>query len=132
VARVVADDARGLYASPSYLRRAHLPKSPDDLAKHAAITYNGEPSTLSTWRRSRVVFATDSVLAAREAALGGLGIVVLPHYLAEDAVAGGRLREVMPGSVPATRRIYVVYLPSPFLPPHVRAGVDALTRALAG
>jgi DNA-binding transcriptional LysR family regulator len=131
VARAVADDARGLYASPSYLRRAHPPKTLDDLARHAAITYSGEPTALSTWRRSRVVFATDSVLAAREAALGGLGLVVLPHYLADDEVAAGRLREVMPGSVPATRRIFVVYLPSPFQPPHVRACVEALTRGLA-
>src|SRR5262249_32949624 len=69
VARAVADAARGLYASPSYLRRAHAPKAPGDLARHAAITYSGEPTALSTWRRSRVVFATDSVLAAREAAL---------------------------------------------------------------
>jgi DNA-binding transcriptional LysR family regulator len=131
VARTVGDDARGLYASPSYLRRAHPPKTLDDLARHAAIMYSGEPTALSTWRRSRVVFATDSVLAAREAALGGLGIVVLPHYLAGDEVAAGRLREVMPGSVPATRRIFVLYLPSPFQPPHVRACVDALTRGLA-
>jgi DNA-binding transcriptional LysR family regulator len=131
VARQVADDRRRIYASPSYLRRAHLPRAPEDLAGHAAITYSGEPTLLTALRRSRVVFATDSVLAAREAALGGIGIAVLPEYLALDDVSAGRLREVLPGSVPVTRRVYVLYLPSPFLPPPVRVCVDALVRALA-
>jgi DNA-binding transcriptional LysR family regulator len=129
VARPIADDRRGLYASPSYLRRAPVPKTPEDLAGHAVVTYSGE-SASPTGKRGRVVFATDSVLAAREAALGGLGIVALPEYLAAFDVAAGRLREILPGSVPTTRRIYVMYLPSPFLPPHVRVCVEALTRAL--
>jgi len=126
VARPLADDRRGLYASPSYLRRAHLPKTPDDLAAHAAIRYSGA-SAASQRPRGRVVFATDSVLAAREAALAGLGIAELPEYLTVDDVQAGRLREVLPGTMPATRKIYAVYLPSRYLPAHVRACVDLLT-----
>ena len=130
VARAVADDARGLYASLSYLERASAPETVEDLAGHATITYGGEPAALSTWKRGPVVFATDNVLAAKEAALGGLGLVALPHYLASDEVAAGRLSEVLPGAVPATRRVFVLHLPSPFQPPSVRACVNALTRGL--
>lgn len=125
VARPLTEDRRGLYASPSYLRRAKTPRTLDALASHAVIAYSGGATRL---RRGRLVFATDSILAAREAALGGLGIAELPAYLARDDVAAGTLREVLPGAVPVTRKIYALYLPSRYLPPQVRAFVDVLVR----
>jgi DNA-binding transcriptional LysR family regulator len=125
VARALTDDRRGLYASPAYLRGALAPRTLDALASHALVAYSGGPTAL---RLGRVVFATDSILAAREAARGGLGIAELPDYLARDDVATGLLREVLPGALPATRKIYVLYLPSRFLPPQVRAFVELLVR----
>jgi len=125
VARTLTEDRRGLYASPAYLRGHGAPKTTADLASHALITYSGGSSVL---RRGRVVFATDSILAAREAARGSLGIVELPAYLAREDVAAKALREVLPGAVPATRKIYALYLPSRYLPPQVRAFVDLLVR----
>jgi DNA-binding transcriptional LysR family regulator len=77
------------------------------------------------------VFATDSLLAAREAARSGLGIAELPDYLVHDDVAAGSLREVLPGALPTTRKIYALYLPSRYLPPQVRAFVDLLIRDAA-
>jgi len=126
VARELADDRRGLYASPSYLRGARAPRTLDDLASHALIAYSGAPTRL---RRGRAVFATDSILAAREAARGGLGIAELPEYLAHDDVASGSLRELLPGALPATRKIYALYLPSRYLPPQVRAFIEVLAKA---
>jgi DNA-binding transcriptional LysR family regulator len=125
VARPLAEDRRGRYASPAYLRGARAPTTLDELASHAVIAYSGAATIL---QRGRIVFASDSILAAREAARGGLGIVELPDYLACDDVAAGALRAVLPGAVPVTRKIYALYLPSPHLPPQVRAFVDALLR----
>ena len=125
VARALTDDRRALYASPAYLRGARAPRTLDDLASHALITYSAGSAMP---RRGRVVFATDSVLAACEAARGGLGIAELPDYLARDDAAAGALREVLPGAVPATRKIYALYLPSRYLLPQVRAFVDLLVR----
>lgn len=128
VARPLGEDRRGLYASPAYLRGARAPKTLDDLAAHAVIAYTGAPAPL---RRGRVVFATDSILAAREAARAGLGIVELPDYLARDDAAAGSLREVLPAAVQAARKIYAVYLPSRHLPPQVRAFVELLVQDAA-
>ena len=125
VARPLAEDRRGLYASPAYLRGARASRTLDELAAHALITYSGGSTLL---RRGRAVFATDSILAAREAARGGLGIAELPDYLAQDDVAAGALRELLPGAVTATRKIYALYLPSRYLPPPVRALVDLLVQ----
>jgi DNA-binding transcriptional LysR family regulator len=123
VARALTDDRRGLYASPAYLRGARAPRTVDDLDAHAVIAFSGAAFKLG---HRRVVFATDSILAAREAARGGIGIAELPDYLARDDVAAGALREVLPGAVPVTRKIYALYLPSPYLPPQLRAFVDLL------
>jgi DNA-binding transcriptional LysR family regulator len=124
VARALTDDRRGLYASPAYLRGARAPRTLDDLASHTLIAYSGAPTRL----RGRTVFASDSILAAREAVRGGLGIAELPDYLACDDVAAGSLREVLPGALPATRKIYALYLPSRYLPPQVRAFIELLVR----
>ncbi len=128
VARALTDDRRGFYASPAYLRGARAPKTLDDLGSHALIAYSGAPNRV---RRGRAVFATDSILAAREAARGGLGIAELPEYLAREDVAAGALREVLPGALPVTRKIYALYLPSRYLPPQVRAFVELLVRNAA-
>ena len=125
VARPLGEDRRGLYASPAYLRGARAPRTLAELASHAVIAYTGAAAPL---RRGRVVFATDSILAAREAARGGLGIAELPDYLARDDAATGSLREVLPGALQATRKIYAVYLPSRDLPPQVRAFVELLVQ----
>lgn len=125
VARTLIDDRRGLYASPAYLRGARAPRALDEISSHALIVYSGASSMP---RRGRVVFATDHILAAREAARGGLGIAELPDYLARDDVAAGSLREILPGALPATRKFYAVYLPSRHLSPQVRAFVDLLVR----
>ena len=125
VARPLTEDRRGLYASPAYLRGARAPRTLDNLSSHALIVYSGASSMP---RRGRVAFATDHILAARDAARGGLGIAELPEYLARDDVAAGSLREILPGALPTTRKFYAVYLPSRYLPPQVRAFVDLLVR----
>ncbi len=128
VARELDEDRRGLYASSTYLHRTKPPKNVDDLAGHSAITYSGGTMT-SQLHRARVVLATDNILAAREAARASLGIAELPAYLAADDVAAGHLREVLPGAIPVTRKLFALYPPSRFIAPKVRALVDALVAA---
>jgi DNA-binding transcriptional LysR family regulator len=127
VARALGDDRRGLFASPAYLRRAGTPSETAELSRHASITYSGG-SAARLPRRGRVVFATDSVLAAREAGRAGLGIVELPEYLASADVAAGSLREVVPGAIPATRKVYAIYFAHRHLSANVRVLIDALVR----
>jgi len=127
VARDLGEDRRAFYASPAYLRRVKVPTSLDDLRSHSVITYSGS-SAAPQLRRGRVIFQTDNILAAREAARASVGIAELPVYLAVQDVEEGRLREILPGSIPATRKIYALYLPSRHLPRRVRTLVDAFVR----
>ncbi|HVY48761.1 MAG TPA: LysR substrate-binding domain-containing protein [Minicystis sp.] len=66
-----------------------------------------------------------------ETARGGVGIGALAEYLARDDVAAGALRELLPGALPVTRKIYALDSPSRHLPPQVRAFVDLLVRDAA-
>ena len=56
----------------------------------------------------------------------GLGIALLPTQFVGALVESGALVHVLPGIVGAESRIAVVYPEREFLPPHVRAFVDAL------
>jgi DNA-binding transcriptional LysR family regulator len=55
-------------------------------------------------------------------------IMVSERATSAHDVAAGSLREVLPGTLPATRKIYALYLPSRYLPPQVRAFIDLLVR----
>jgi DNA-binding transcriptional LysR family regulator len=86
VARKVAPFALGLYASKAYLEQRGSPKS-SELSKHDFVVVNREQATSTRWlqRRAgdaRVVLRTNSTLAQVAAVVAGLGLGLVPCYLA--------------------------------------------------
>jgi DNA-binding transcriptional LysR family regulator len=85
-----------VFASTDYVKRFGKPKSLDDLDRHRILTYGGpmpspfkEMNWLETTGREgkeprEPALRINSLLALREAILQGLGIAVLPDYLARD------------------------------------------------
>jgi DNA-binding transcriptional LysR family regulator len=85
-----------VYASMDYVKRNGKPKSLDDLERHRIMTYGGpmpspfkEMNWLETAGRDgkgarEASLKINSLLALREAVLQGIGIAVLPDYLAKD------------------------------------------------
>ncbi len=91
ITRKLTDYRLALYASPTYLARAPRLKSRDDLAQHQWIGYvddllfSQELLFLDDFCRSpNVIFRSTSVIAQQIAARAGLGIAVLPNYMAKD------------------------------------------------
>ncbi len=89
VTRKLTDYRLGLYASQAYLDRSPPLRSREDLARHAWIGYvddllfSQELMFLNSYCRSpHVVFRSTSVIAQQQAARSGLGIAVLPCYMA--------------------------------------------------
>lgn len=84
-----------IVASPGYLARRGVPHTAADLADHDLITSSG-PRGNRDWRgvgRHRLqVNTVDSLLAASES---GLGLANLLSYQVADALAAGRLIEVL-------------------------------------
>jgi len=104
VVRTLFEFERGLYASPSYLRRHGIPRTPDDLARHRCMAVSGIPHN-DRWSfrgvdGQRVV---DVVLGAGinnadcvyRLALDGVGIGRLNEFIVARAVAEGRLVQVL-------------------------------------
>ncbi len=134
-----------LVATRAYLRRHGTPSSPSDLTAHNCLHYfrRGEQPTWSfepvrggAARQSvgiRGNFAADNSEALRDAALGGLGIALVPDFTAQADLHAGKLVQVLPGWRPSGAfgdAIYAIRPYSPLLPRPVRLLVDYLREAL--
>lgn len=141
VARKLAANRSVLCASPAYLTRRGTPRRIEDLAKHDCVLFpplapNGRWTLRRDGRKYTVqiagVLETDEMEAVRAAVAAGLGIGILPLYMAADALRQGQLVpllrqfQVVPESA-----IYLVYLPNSTLPSRVRALIDFLVQRFA-
>ncbi|MFF7707264.1 LysR substrate-binding domain-containing protein [Pseudomonas sp. NPDC007930] len=100
ISRKLTDYRLALYASPAYLEQAAPLNSREDLNQHAWIGYvddllfSQELLFLDGFCRSpNVVYRSTSVMAQQIAARAGLGIAVLPIYMARHDPA---LRRLLP------------------------------------
>ncbi|WP_213878090.1 LysR family transcriptional regulator [Pseudomonas sp. dw_358] len=89
ITRKLTDYKLALYASPDYLVRSSPLQHREDLARHDWIGYvddllfSEELLFLNSFcRNPNVVFRSTSVIAQQQAARAGLGIAVLPNYMA--------------------------------------------------
>jgi DNA-binding transcriptional LysR family regulator len=136
VARKLAANRSVLCASPAYLKRHGTPRRIEDLRKHECVLFPAlAPKGVWTLRRDRRkysvqvagAFETDEMDVVRAAVAAGLGISILPVYMAGDALRQGQLVpllrqfQVVPESA-----IYLVYLPNRTLSSRVRALIDFL------
>jgi DNA-binding transcriptional LysR family regulator len=103
-------------ASPGYLERRGVPKSPDELAGHDCVTFSALGSG-DSWRfpngneihvRSRMVVSTAE--AALDAALCGVGLTRLLTYQVADAVQSKKLLVVLRKFEPAPVPVSLIYV----------------------
>jgi DNA-binding transcriptional LysR family regulator len=133
VARIVSRHKVIAVASPEYLAKNGTPRTVKDLRNHRCLTgfARGELPQ-STWPVGRGVvhvegsFSSNDIRLLCQAAVGGLGIALLPTLIVGDLVESGALVHVLPGIVEAENRLAVVYPEREFLPSHVRAFVETL------
>jgi DNA-binding transcriptional LysR family regulator len=101
-----------LYASPGYLE-SHTPiQTSQDLMGHSFIDYVHSSSVSEQFRYLEEVtaspkraFSCTSILAQREAAVAGMGLVLLTPY---SAVAeGGKLINIFPGQPQVIRSLWI-------------------------
>jgi DNA-binding transcriptional LysR family regulator len=100
-----------LYCSPRYLRKHGMPANLEDLQKHTFVGYIDELLAIHAVRwldevvlNPRMSFQSNSILAQRNAAAEGMGIVLLPTFVAAG-VAG--LERVLPDQISVRREIWV-------------------------
>ena len=136
VLRVLGQRRQGLVASPELLQRHGTPQGPADLAGLPSLAL-GQAQDEHAWQlhgpggaQARIPLAprlvTRGMLALREAACAGVGVVQLPWMIVADAVAQGRLVAVLPEWTPPAETIHLVYPSRRGLLPSVRALIDHL------
>ena len=127
VARKLVCAGWSLYASPDYVARKGTPPDPETLCGHDVITFDESLASTpgGTWlgahaRGSSVAMRGNSVVAVRNAAICGMGITVLPCFLAEPEPQLQRLSPRVLGE----RDIYLVVHPDLARVARVRAVMD--------
>ena len=132
VARRLADNPRGLYASPRYLERCGTPKIMTDLAAHECLLLPGmtqwtfESGDKAVQQRVSGRFTADSFEALQQSAIEGQGIVRLSAWNVQDDLASHRLMEITLSDVVIPEQsVWAVYPTTRFVPAKVRLFVDA-------
>ncbi|OWV68924.1 LysR family transcriptional regulator [Rhizobium sp. R339] len=117
VAWKLAPSRRLLCASPDYLAREGVPASLTDLNSHRGIFYTNRG--VADWRfetpegavlvRAKLALGINNGDMLRDAAIAGLGIALLPAFIAGPAIREGRLAEIDVGRRPEAEFIYMAH-----------------------
>ncbi|NYE59423.1 DNA-binding transcriptional LysR family regulator [Duganella sp. 1224] len=137
VARPLASMPQVMCASPDYLARCGTPRHPDDLAGHQMVKFfasgggidypltlivDGAPKDFMLPGWISVNDAENNVLCA----LRGAGIVQVPRFHVEQALADGRLVALLPEWRSPEMTVSALYPYRRHLSPRVRVFVDWL------
>ncbi len=133
--RKLARRTQYLCASPAYLAAHGTPQTLADLANHRCLGGSLdhwrflENGKLRNWRVGSA-WNCNSGLALKDAALKGLGIVQLPDYYVQEALAQGSLVSLLESHRLPDDGVWVVYPQNRHLSPKVRLLVDFLVAQL--
>ena len=134
----LAPSRRVLVASAGYLAQQGAPKSLDDLNHHGGVFYTNRGA--ADWRfldakgnalvvRGKVAFRANNGTMVRDAAIAGLGIALLPTFIAGEAIKDGRLKAIDLGVQPEAEWIYLAHAEGRQPSAKLRALADHLKRA---
>ncbi|MDH6590911.1 DNA-binding transcriptional LysR family regulator [Variovorax sp. TBS-050B] len=133
-ARYLGTNPWAMVAAPGYLKKHGTPKRAQDLSAHVALVYSsvvgdefwrmhtprGEAVTVPVSGR----FRSNNLSAVLAAARDGLGIALMPRYVASDSLASGKVLEVLADHALPEQEIHAVF-PSPKLVPGKVSGFVA-------
>src|SRR5258707_5342834 len=116
IARRIATSKRHFVASPAYLKKHGVARSPVELEGHMAVLYSNRDADwrLKVARGHLVVRPTrflrvNNGLVMRDAAVAGVGIALLPTFLVGTELARGTLGAMEVGAAAGRADIFVAY-----------------------
>jgi len=128
---------RLLTASPDYLDRYGTPATLTDLDAHRGLFYTNRG--IADWRfqtaegativRARLAMGMNNGDMLRDAAIAGLGIALLPAFIAGPAIREGKLVEIDVGYKPEAEFIYMAHPEGRNPSTKLRAIADHLKKA---
>lgn len=143
IARRIGELPFGAYAAPGYLARSGIPLHPAELqdTHHRVVGFlrasTGKVAPVTLWRaderievRGRYTVALDDGNAYLAAGLAGMGVLWLPHYMAEAHVAQGRLTPLFEAWCSAPMPMHLMFSPNRHVSARLRAWIDWLTELM--
>ncbi|MCX3308589.1 LysR family transcriptional regulator [Pantoea vagans] len=117
IARPLGELKRVICCSHDYLKRAGTPQHPDELLQHACLRYGREGQNgwelqvngKAKWLAVQGPMVSNNGEVLRDAALAGLGLVLLPAFIVESALQRGELVTVLDGCQPPPLSLNAVY-----------------------
>ena len=133
MARKLANSSLVVCASPEYLKIHGIPQDPEDLEDHSCLINWAIPPR-NKWRfkgilGERTVTVTGRMQAnmadpIRNAAVNGLGLIMLPRYIVGRDIELGRLKVVMEQYGISPLEVYAVYPHRKYLSAKVRSFLE--------
>lgn len=138
VARKVGESERVLVASPDYLEKAGVPKTPADLANHKVVlgpsgmgatgwTFNKKGKALSVRVEGQLTVTVNE--AATASAVAGLGIVTTSLWGCKAEIESGELVRLLPDWVIGFAEVHAVLAGGRNSKPSARAFADFLVKS---
>ena len=142
IARRLAPIQAVMCASPAYLERMGTPQTPEQLVKHRCLVYN-LISNSDNWNvhdtagqsiKTRIIpyLKASNGEFLRDAAVDGLGIVLLPAFIVYREIERGALVPILTGYHYTQLAAYAIYPQTRHLSQRVRAFVDFLSKRFEG
>jgi len=117
IARPLGELKRVICGSPAYLARAGTPQQPEELLQHACLRYGREGqngwelqvSGKPKWLAVQGPLVSNNGEVLLDAALAGLGLVLLPEFIVGPALQRGELVTVLEPFHPTSLALNAVY-----------------------
>lgn len=134
--RKLCEDETIPCASPAYLDRHGRPETLDDLRDHQVIGYQ-HMSNAQLWTFDKDTppalhnrLTLNNGEAMRDMAIEGLGVAILPAFLAMAPIKEGKLVRILPDAQTRSLPIVAVWPPVAPMPQKLRQFIDHLVAEL--
>jgi len=138
VATRIASVPRTFCASPEYLEKYTEPEIPSDLSAHNCLHYNHismkeEWSYLKNGKIHKLdvagTLSTNNGEVLRDAAIGGIGLTLLPNFIVADALQAGTLKPVLTEYCPKPFGLYAVRASRKYTPRRTKLLIEYFREA---
>ncbi|GHA66431.1 LysR family transcriptional regulator [Formosimonas limnophila] len=142
VARLLGHVRYGLFASPNYMAKIASLSAPSDLNALHTISFLGNAQR-TVWSLHHSAnkrlqqdielkprYNVSNISAAKEAAINGIGIALLPHITAQAAIKDKQLVHVLPDWQPADIPVHAVFASARYVSPKVRSFIELAQQAM--
>ncbi|WP_429162468.1 LysR family transcriptional regulator [Aeromonas media] len=138
-AKPLCEVRRVLCAAPDYLEEAGQPARPEDLKGHNCLLYSlsSSPRKWFFTREAESVavelkpasFCANNGIALKQAAVQGLGVILMPKEFVSSELADGTLVKLLPDWQPDPHALFAVYPFHKEQSPKVRLFIEFLVKA---